>query len=66
KTAAYKAVNTVPSLYMGLLSTMMECYRMNNDLEKAMQTALSLMDIAKALDDDAETGRAYMFMGIIT
>ncbi|HCM21277.1 MAG TPA: hypothetical protein DIC46_10985, partial [Porphyromonadaceae bacterium] len=24
KTAAYKAVNTVPSLYMGLLSTMME------------------------------------------
>lgn len=62
----YNEVKNKPQLLMGLLSTMMECYRMNNNMEKAMQAAIEVIRLAKELDDKAETGRAYQFMGIIT
>lgn len=66
RVCKYDEVKNNPQLLMGLLSTMMECYRMNNDMEKAMQTAIEVIRLAKELDDKAEIGRAYQFMGIIT
>lgn len=66
RTGKYDEVKNNDQLLMGLLSTMMECYRMNNDMEKAMQTAIEAIRLAKELDDKAEIGRAYQFMGIIT
>jgi len=66
RVALQNEVKTNQRLYMGLLSTMTECYRMNNDLEKTILTALALIKIAEGLDEVAEMGRAYMFMGIVT
>lgn len=66
RVAKYDEVKNKPQLLMGLLSTMMECYRMNNDMEKAMQAAINVVDLAKKMEDKAEIGRAYQFMGIIT
>lgn len=65
RVSKYDEVKDNPQLLMGLLSTMMECYRMNNDMENAMRTAAEMMEIAKTLGNEAEIGRAYQFMGII-
>jgi len=62
KTLGYEEVKSNRKFLMGLLSTMLECYRMKNDLEKTMETALRLLKITEADDIKEETGRAYMFM----
>lgn len=66
KVSEYDEVKNNPQLLMGLLSTMMECYRMNNNMERAMLTAVEVIRLAKELEDKAESGRAYQFMAIIT
>ncbi len=53
-------------LRMDLLSTLGECYRMNNNTEKAITTFLDMVDIAKELGNTAEIGRGYMFIGTLT
>ena len=62
KVQGYEEVKTNRELLMGLLSTMLECYRMNNDLEKTMKTALYLLEIAEKDGRKDEVGRAYLFM----
>lgn len=65
RVAAYDTIRANSDFQMGLLSTMMECYRLNNDFDKTMECALLLLDIAKEKGNKAETGRAYLFMGKI-
>lgn len=65
RVSKYNEVKKKPQLYMGLLSTMMECYRMNNNIQEAQQTAINVIHIAKDLNNKSEIGRAYMFMGLI-
>lgn len=59
----YEKVKDNRTFLMGLLSTMLECYRMNNNLEKTMETAINLLKITEADDIKEETGRAYQYMG---
>jgi len=63
KVEQYEKVKTNRQFMMGLLSTMVESYRMNNNLEKAMETAIRLLEITEADDIKEETGRAYHYMG---
>lgn len=59
----YEKVKNNRNFLMGLLSTMVECYRMNNNLEKTMETAIRLLAITEADNIRQETGRAYQYMG---
>lgn len=59
----YKKVKENNIFTMGLLSTMVECYRMNNNLEKTMETAIRLLAITEADNIKDETGKAYQYMG---
>lgn len=63
KALSDKEVSENPRLRMGLLSTMMECYRMNNSYDKIIECAVDVLKIAKEQQDNAEMGRAYLFMG---
>lgn len=66
RVAQYKEVKNKSQLYMDLLSTMMECYRMNNNIQEALKTAIDVNNIAKSLNNKSEIGRSYMFMGATT
>lgn len=59
----YEKVKNNRNFLMGLLSTMVECYRMNNNLEKTMETAIRLLAITEADNIKEETGKAYQYMG---
>lgn len=58
----YEKVKENRTFMMGLLSTMVECYRMNNNLEKTMETAIRLLAITEADNIKEETGKAYQYM----
>lgn len=59
----YEKVKSNRTFMMGLLSTLVECYRMNNNLEKTMETAIRLLAITEADNIPEETGKAYQYMG---
>ncbi len=62
KVKEYEEVKSNRKFQMGLLSTLLECYRNNNDLEKTMKTALNLLKIAEEETLKDEMGRSYMYM----
>lgn len=63
RVLTHEKIKTNRHFRMGLLSTMLECYRMNNNMEKTMETAIELLQITEEDGIREESGRAYQYMG---